>query len=143
MKIRPIIDFAFQNFTETAPKCSTSRYALLKNFTLDLLESVFLFFNYPQLADDLEDYDCTCPIPFEELRQKTARMTSVAPNQQWMCEINKYKLYVDQYSNIVESPGENNKEMLDDIVSTWKETLRTTHNKRNYSSNGNTTIPMI
>ena len=54
-------------------------------------------------------------------------MTGVAANKQWMSEINQYKLYVQQYSDIVESPEESDQEMLDDILSTWKETLRTTH----------------
>ena len=54
-------------------------------------------------------------------------MTSVEIKQEWFSEIKQYKLYVEQYSDIELSPGESDQKMLDQIVSTWKETLRTTH----------------
>ena len=54
-------------------------------------------------------------------------MTSVTPNKEWLSEISKYKQYVQQFSDILESPEENDQQRLDQIVSAWKETVRTTH----------------
>ena len=91
-----------------------------------MLESIFVFLKYPELADDLEEYDCKNPTPYENLRDRTVGMTSVELKKEWFSEIKEYKQYIQQYTNIKLSPGQSDHQMLNNIISTWKETLRTT-----------------
>ena len=67
LKIRPLIEFVFNDFTETVLNCNGSSYVHLKESTLDMLETIVLFLKYPELADYREDYDCKSPIPLKIL----------------------------------------------------------------------------
>ena len=64
------------------------------------------------------------PKSYEELQLKTVGVSKSQPRNEWLAELKKYKLYVEQYSETRLNSSENKEEKLAEIVSNWKETLR-------------------
>ena len=53
-------------------------------------------------------------------------MSTLQPRQDWLVELEQYKLYVKQYSEIRSQSVEKKKDKLAEVLLNWKETLRTT-----------------
>ena len=98
--VQPILRFVFDHFVCFASTFDDEQYKSLQESTYEMLETVNLFLKYPGLVNDLESYDCQNPVSFNNLNLKATDMSKSQPRKEWLAELEKYKLYVRQYSEI-------------------------------------------
>ena len=77
--VQPILRFVLDNFLSLALTFNDERYTALRESTDKMLKSVELFLEYPELADDLESYDCHNPVSYKELHCKASCMSRSKP----------------------------------------------------------------
>ena len=91
-----------------------------------MLKSLKLFLTYDILDDDFEKFNCDAPMPYQYLLTKTENKTSLKVRKEWITELLLYERYVEEFSSIRASNLPNKVELLHNLLSKWKETLRVT-----------------